>query len=452
MKKAKYDLTQGSILINLVRLAWPIALSNILQDSFRVVDMIFVGKLGKGAISAVGNSGTLMRLIAVLSLGISMGTLIMVSQLVGAKREAEGVNIAMQALILSVVCALAIGFLGYPLAELGLRQLGAEPEVIQLGIPYLRVTLLGLVAMFLSMTLGSIFRGAGDSVTPMVVLIVSTVLNIILDPLLIFGMWGFPRLGVVGSAYASIIGRGVGVVILLYLCFSGRGVISLRHAERCINLSAMGRILRLGIFSSMQGFLRHASRIVFIRIVNIYGTGAADAYFICMQLRILVMHLGFGFANAVSPMVGQNIGANQIDRAEKSAYLANGLATASMTAIGILLFLFPRIFIGIFTSQTEVIEIGKIYLRFLSITFGFIAVSIVLGRALNGAGDTVSPMVMTLISQLGIALILVIVLSHLVGITGIWIGIALSNVVQGVMMWLWFRRGNWKTKRLVVKE
>ena len=452
MKKSKHDLTQGSILKNLVHLAWPIALSNILQDSFSVVDMIFVGKLGAEAISAVDMSANLQRLISVLSLGISMGTVIMVSQSIGAKQRAQGENIAMQALILSVVCPLGIACLGYPLAELGLRLLGAEEEVIRLGIPYLRITLLGGIMMFVSMTLGSVFRGVGDAVTPMVVMIFSTLLNIILDPLLIFGIWKFPRLGVAGSAYASVIGRSGGVAIFLYLCFSERGAISLKYVKRRVDLSAMGEILRLGIFSSMQGFLRHVSRLGFIRVVAIYGTNAVAAYAICMRLRILVMHLGFGFANAVSPMVGQNLGAGRIDRAEKSAHLAAGLATALMTILGLSLFFFPRAFITIFTGETEVIQVGSVYLRFLSVTFGFIAVSIVLGRALNGAGDTVSPMVLTLICQLGIGLILVIALSYLVGMVGIWIGIALANVVQGVMMWLWFRRGRWKTKKLVHKK
>ncbi len=452
MKKSKHDLTQGSILKNLVHLAWPIALSNILQDSFSVVDMIFVGKLGAEAISAVDMSANLQRLISVLSLGISMGTVIMVSQSIGAKQRAQGENIAMQALILSVVCPLGIACLGYPLAELGLRLLGAEEEVIRLGIPYLRITLLGGIMMFVSMTLGSVFRGVGDAVTPMVVMIFSTLLNIILDPLLIFGIWKFPRLGVAGSAYASVIGRSGGVAIFLYLCFSERGAISLKYVKRRVDLSAMGEILRLGIFSSMQGFLRHVSRLGFIRVVAIYGTNAVAAYAICMRLRILVMHLGFGFANAVSPMVGQNLGAGQIDRAEKSAHLAAGLATVLMTILGLSLFFFPRAFITIFTGETEVIQVGSVYLRFLSVTFGFIAVSIVLGRALNGAGDTVSPMVLTLICQLGIGLILVIALSYLVGMVGIWIGIALANVVQGVMMWLWFRRGRWKTKKLVHKK
>ena len=452
MKKSRHDLTQGSIFKNLIYLAWPIALSNVLQDSFSVVDMIFVGKLGAEAISAVDMSSNLQRLISVLSLGVSTGTVVLVSQSIGAQQQEQGENIAMQALILSLVCPLAIACVGFPLAEFGLRLIGAEEEVVRLGVPYLRITLIGGIMMFLSMTLGSIFRAGGDSVTPMIVMIVSTVLNIVLDPLLIFGIWKFPRLGVAGSAYASVIGRTAGVAVFLYLCFIGRSIISLKHVERRIDLSAMRQILRLGIFSSMQGFLRHASRLGFIRVVAIYGTNAVAAYAICMRLRILVMHLGFGFANAVSPMVGQNIGAGQIDRAEKAANLASGLATILMAALGSFLFLFPHLFIRIFTQDMEVITTGAVYLRYLSATFAFIAISIVFGRALNGAGDTVSPMVMTFICQLGVGLLLVILLSFLVGLKGVWIGIALSNVVQGLLMWWWFRRGTWKTKRLVSQK
>jgi putative MATE family efflux protein len=470
MKKSRYDLTQGSILRHLLLLTLPLIASHTLQDAFNFVDMVFVGRLGTGALAAIAVSGNLLRLISVLGLGISTGTVIMVSQFVGAKQRSEGENIAMQALILAVVCALGIACIGYPLAELGLKFLGKDEEIVAFGTPYLRVMLLGGVVMFLSMALGSIFRGAGDAITPMNILILSTVFNIVLDAVLIFGFWKFPALGVVGSAYATIIGRGVGVVIMLYLCFSGRGPVSLKHVDRRINLSVMKKILTLGIFSSMQGFLRHVSRVGFISVVAFYGKNVVAAYGICMRLRVFVMNPGFGVANAVAPMVGQNLGAQQIDRAERSVRIGNALAIAVMSLIGILFLFFPHWFVGWFIDQKfpdilhprftgrlmewfvhnpAVLGIGGIYLRVLALTFGFIAASLVLGRALNGAGDTISPMVITGIAQIGIGLILVIILSRLVGIVGIWLGIALANVVQGFMMWLWYRRGTWKLKRLV---
>lgn len=450
MNKTQVDLTQGSLLRHLLQLAVPITFGYILQDAFNIVDMIFVGRLGAAAIAAVGVSGNLLRLIAVFSLGISTGAGIMVAQYLGARNHAQAGYVAMQAILLAFFFAIGIGIVGYPLAEFGLRAVRTtDSDVIQLGTTYMHIILVGISTMFLSMTLGSIFRAGGNAVTPMVVLILSTIINIVLDPLLIFGLWKFPKLGVAGSAYATLIGRGVGVIILLFLCFSGRAPISLRNVQFRADLVEMLDILRLGVYSSMQGFWRHLSRLGFLWVLGPYGKNVVAAYTVCMRLRIFVMNPGFGIANAVAPVVGQNLGANQIERAEKSTRMGNILGTTVMAGIGALFLIFPQIFIQIFSNDAEVIKIGSVYLQFLSLTFGFIAFSLVLGKALNGAGDTFSPMIITLAAQMGVGLGLVILLSHYIGLKGVWIGIALSNVVQGIAMWLWYRTGRWKTLKII---
>ncbi len=446
MKNTHEDLTEGSIFRHLFKLAVPITFGYILQDAFNIVDMIFVGRLGPAAISAVGISGILLRLIGVFSLGISTGAGIMVAQYIGARNFAQAGNIALQAILLAIFIAIGIGIIGYPLAEIGIRTVRIDDiEVIQLGTTYIHIILVGISTLFLSMTLGSIFRAGGDAVTPMMVLILSTLINITLDPLLIFGIGIFPNLGVAGSAYATLIGRGVGVLILLYFCWSGRAPISFRHVRYRPDLVEMLNIFRLGVYSSMQGFWRHLSRLGFLWVIGPYGKLAIAAYTICMRLRILVMNPGFGVANAVAPVVGQNLGANNIERAEKTARIGNLFGAILMSGIGFLFLLFPQMFLRIFTDDLEVIKTGKIYLQCLSLTFGFIAFSLVLGKALNGAGDTLSPMLITLAAQMGVGLGLVLVLSKFFGLIGIWIGIALSNVVQGVAMWLWYRTGKWKT-------
>lgn len=450
MSKTQGDLTQGNLLRHLLQLAVPITFGYILQDAFNIVDMIFVGRLGPAAIAAVGVSGNLLRLIAVFSLGISTGAGIMVAQYLGARNHAQAGYVAMQAILLALFFAIGIGIVGYPLAEFGLRAVRTtDSDVIQLGTTYMHIILVGISTMFLSMTLSSIFRAGGDAVTPMVVLILSTLINIVLDPLLIFGLWKFPKLGVAGSAYATLIGRGVGVIILLFLCFSGRAPISLRNVQFRADLVEMLDILRLGVYSSMQGFWRHLSRLGFLWVLGPYGKNVVAAYTVCMRLRIFVMNPGFGIANAVAPVVGQNLGANQIERAEKSTRMGNILGTTVMASIGALFLIFPQIFIQIFSNDAEVIKIGSVYLQFLSLTFGFIAFSLVLGKALNGAGDTFSPMIITLAAQMGVGLGLVILLSHFIGLKGVWIGIALSNVVQGAAMWLWYRTGRWKTIKII---
>ena len=453
MKKARGDLTQGSLLRHLLRLAGPIIFSYILQDAFNIIDMIFVGRLGPGAIAAVGVSGNLLRLIGVFSLGISTGAGIMVAQYLGARNLAQAEHIAMQAILLAVFFSIGVTLIGYPLAEQGLLAVRmADPEVLRLGTTYMHIVLVGISTMFLSMTLGSIFRAGGDAVTPMVVLVFSTLINIALDPLLIFGLWGFPKLGVAGSAYATLIGRGAGVIVLLYLCWSGRAPVSLRRARFQADLVEMVDILRLGVYSSMQGFWRHLSRLGFLWVIGPYGKTVVAAYTICMRLRILVMNPGFGIANSVAPLVGQNLGANQIERAEESARVANLLGAAIMAVIGAVFLIFPQTFIRIFSPDANVIEIGAVYLRFLSPTFGFIAFSLVLGKALNGAGDTLSPMMITLVSQLVIGLGLVILLSYFIGLNGVWLGIAVSNIVQGIAMWAWYHTGRWKTIKVVKRK
>ena len=452
MNKTREDLTEGSILKHLFGLAVPITFGYMLQDAFNIVDMIFVGRLGPAAISAVGVSGNLLRLVGVFSLGISTGAGIMVAQYLGARNFAQAGHVATQAIILAFMFAIGIGIIGYPLAEFGIRTLRIDdPDIIQLGTTYIHIILVGISTMFLSMTLGSIFRAGGDAVTPMFVLVFSTLINIVLDPLLIFGLWGFPKLGVAGSAYATLIGRGIGVLILLYLCWRGRAPISFRHVQYRPDLVEMLDIFRLGIYSSMQGFWRHVSRLGFLWVIGPYGKFAVAAYTLCMRLRILAMNPGFGVANAVAPVVGQNLGARNIERAEKTTRIGNLLGTSLMTAIGIIFLLFPQMFLKVFTDDVEVIQIGKVFLQCLSLTFGFIAFSLVLGKALNGAGDTLSPMLITLAAQMGVGLGLVILLSNFLGIIGIWIGIALSNVVQGSVMWLWYRTGKWKTINVIKK-
>jgi len=422
----------------------------MLQEAFNIVDMIFVGRLGAGAIAAVGVSGNLIRLIGVFSLGISTGAGIMVAQYLGARNLAQAEHIAMQSVLLAVFFSIGVTLVGYPLAEQGLLAVRmVDPEVLRLGTTYMHIILAGISTMFVSMTLGSVFRAGGDTITPMVVLIFSTLINIVLDPLLIFGLWGFPKLGVAGSAYATLIGRGASVIILLYLCWSGRAPVSFRSVRYQIDLVEMLDILRLGVYSSMQGFWRHFSRLGFLWVIGPYGKTVVAAYTLCMRLRILVMNPGFGIANSVAPLVGQNLGANQVDRAERSARIANILGAAIMAVIGAIFLVFPETFLRIFTAETNVVEIGTVYLRFLAPTFGFIGFSLVLGKALNGAGDTFSPMVITLGSQLVVGLGLVIILSHLIGLNGVWIGIALSNVVQGVVMWLWYHTGRWKLIKVV---
>jgi len=448
MKKSSKDLTEGSIVRNIWYLALPMMVGNLLQDAFTIVDMIFVGRLGPSALAAVGMSGTIQGMLFTVIFGISMGTIAMVARFIGAKKVSEAENVAVQSIFLGLFCYFVIATIGYPLSSSMLKTLGAADDVIAQGTAYMRISFLGSFTMILSVILSAVLNAAGDAVTPMKILAVSTVANIVLDPLVIFGLLGFPRLGVAGSALATVTARGIGVVLLLWIFLKGHSIIHLKFANVKIDLSIMKRIIRIGIFSSLQAIVRNSSALILTRIVAIYGTFAVAAYVICTRLRMIVLMPGFGLANAVSTLVGQNLGANKPERAERTAWITVGIASAIMTFIGITYTVFARTSIAIFNAHPEVIKIG-VYQQYITAgAFGVVGVSIVLGRAFNGAGDTLSPMIITSVTLLVFQIGLSILLSWKLGLIGIWFGITASNIIQAAIMSLWFNTGRWKSKRV----
>ena len=453
MRKARGDLTQGSLLKHLLRLAGPIILSYILQDAFNIIDMIFVRQTRCGCDRCCGcerKFAPTHRCFFARYLDRCWDHGRAVFRCEGpcpSRTHRDTINPVSRLLFhLCHACRLPTGETGIACRpNEGPRSLEARYN-LHAHRPHRHQ-----YNVFVNDP-GFHFPRRWRRVHTDARADFSTVINIVLDPLLIFGLWGFPKLGVAGSAYATLIGRGVGVIVLLYLCWTGSAPISLKSVQFRVDFTEMLAILRLGVYSSMQGFWRHASRLGFLWVIGPYGKTVVAAYTICMRLRILVMNPGFGIANSVAPLVGQNLGANQVDRAERSARVANILGAAIMAVIGAIFLVFPETFIRIFTADTGVVEIGIVYLRFLAPTFGFIGFSLVLGKALNGAGDTFSPMVITLGSQLVVGLGLVIILSHLIGLNGVWIGIALSNIVQGCAMWLWYHTGRWKSIKIVKRS
>jgi len=448
MNRPARDLTEGGIIRNIWYLALPMMGGNLLQNAFNIVDTIFVGKLGPSAIAAVGMSGIILHFVFVIIIGISTGTVALVARFIGAKKVPEAEQVAMQSLLLGVFCYAVVVALGYPLAPLMLRALGAAEEVVVPGTTYMRIIFIGAFTMILSMLAGAVLRAAGDAITPLKILVVSTLLNIGLDPLLIFGLWGFPRLGVAGSALATAISRGIGAGILLWIVLRGRTIVRFRIAHVRVDFSMMGRIVRIGIFASVQAILRNLGGVVLTRLVAVYGTFAVAAYVVGMRLQMIVMMPGFALAMAVSTLVGQNLGANKPERAEQTAWITTGLGFGIMTFCGVLYIVFAPGLIRVFNAHPDVVRIGTRYLYILAGTLGFIGLSIILGRALNGAGDTLSPMVITGIGLLVLRLGFCLLFSWKLDLMGIWFGVAASTVIQGVMMGVWFRRGRWKVQRV----
>lgn len=448
IKRSRRELTEGSIVKNVWYLALPMMVGILLQNTFNIVDMIFVGRLGPAAIAAVSMNGILLGVIWTLIMGISLGTVAMVARFIGARRFKEADNVAMQSLFMGILGSIPITIAGFFLAGPILQVLGAREEVLSLGISYLRIVSLGSITMFLPFITGSTLRGAGDAYTPMKILGFATILNIILDPLFIFGFWGFPRWGVAGSALATVLSQGVGALILLYILFRGHSVLHLNLKKARLNLQMMWRIAKIGVFGSLQMVMWNISDLVLMRIVAIYGTFAVAAYGIGMRVIFVVMMPGFSLAQSAATLVGQNLGAEKLVRAERSVWVAAGFYEVIMVVSTAILIIFAGNIVSIFNLNPEIVKVGSSYIRFISSTFFFMALSIVLSRAMNGAGDTLSPMVITAISVFVLRIPLVLFLAKSWATTGIWTGIAISNVAQGLITTFWFTRGRWKHKAI----
>ena len=444
------DLTQGSILKNIWVLAVPMMLGNLLQTTFNVVDTIFVGRLGPEAVAAVTMSGTILFTIMSLLFGLAMATTAMIARAIGAKDQERANNVAMQTLLLGGIFSALLVLLGVSLARPFLNLLGPEPDVLELGASYLRVQFFGIGSMFYLFMINAILRGAGDALTPMKILGFSTLLNIGLDPLLIFGPWIFPELGVVGAALATVIARSVGVVIGLYVLFKGNSAIQVSWAKTKISFATMWTMIKIGFPSSIDANLRSISGLFLMGIVSGFGTLAVAAFGISMRIDFVIMIPGFGLASATATLVGQNLGAKEPKRAEKTAWASTGLYILISAVVGLLLFLFAEGAISIFNPTPGVVVIGAEILRIKAVGYIFFALSTILARTLGGAGDTLSPMIMTALSVFAVMIPLALVLPRVgeLGMTGVWLAIVISMVGQALITALWFNVGKWKEKEV----
>jgi len=443
--KSNSWITHGSLLGATWRLALPMIGAALLQDLFSIVDMIFVGRLGPDAIAAVTLGGTLMAVLYMLGLGITTGCTALVAQAVGAGNRRRAEMVASQSFLLAVVLSL-IAAAALPLAPSCLKILGGAPEVIATGTPYLQITLIGSFTLFMSVTFSAALRGAGDAVTPLKIVGLANLINIVLDPILIFGWFGVPALGVAGSAWATVAARLFATVLLAKVFFmDGHEHFNLHLRDLKPHGRTIWHMFRIGIFSSGQMLMRNISALALIRIIAIFGTFPLAAFGVAFRLMIAVMMPGMGIGAAAATLVGQNLGAHRPDRAAKAAWFAAGTYATFALMVGIAFIVFAKPLIAIFNSQPEVVANGSEFFRWVGMTLLFIAFSVVFGRAMNGAGDTFWPMLITAVAMLGIRIPMAYGFATAWrSVTGVWFAYAASNVVQGIMFVLLFAWGRWK--------
>ncbi|MDP2939202.1 MAG: MATE family efflux transporter [Candidatus Omnitrophota bacterium] len=443
------DLTQGPILKNIVYLAFPLMVSFALNTTQSLIDMFWVGRLGSEAIAAVAMSGTIIMVVVTLFFGISTGTVSLISQNFGAGNLKEVENVAMQSLIVSIIVSLIITIIGFVLSEGLLSLIGASQEVILIGTPYLKIIFLGSATMFLLFIGNAILQGVGDTFIPMVLIILANLLNIILDPIFIFGI-GVPRMNTNGAAWATVISQAISCLIIFYLFFNGHSKVHIRIKEFKIDFKIIWQIFKIGVPSSLQMFFRSVMGLAMVGLVASFGTYAVAAYGIGMRLQMVTLMPAFALGAAAATLLGQNLGAGKISRAKDSALIATFLDLIIMLLVGLLFFIFSHEMISFFDKTKTVVAIGSEYLRITAIFYSFIAFGVVLNRALGGAGDTFVPMLITFVSLWLIQIPLAIILAKnsFFGLKGIWWSISIASVINGVLTLLWFIIGKWQKRSL----
>ena len=450
MHEIKLDLTSGGISRRLWYLALPMMATNALQTLFNIVDMIFVGRLGPTAIAAVSVVGVFMMIPFSLILGMSVATGAMVSRYFGARDYRRASHVAYQTIISAIIGGIGVTVLGIALAPYLIDLFGVAADVHALATTYIRILFVASIAIAVQFLTAAIFQAVGDAQTAMWINVVSVVLNVILDPLLIFGLGPFPRWEVAGAGWATSLARIAGMVVALYWLFHRQSQIKLVWEGLKPDGEIIRRLLKIGIPSSLQLTLRSLSGIIMIGIVAGFGTFAVAAYGIGIRIDMLVMMPGFGLAAATATLVGQNLGAGKPDRAVQSSWAAAFYYVLIMTTAGIIFYIYsPHIF-SLFNKDPNVIANGNLYIRTVVFSYPFLAIAIILNRALSGAGETVITMLITGVALFGVAVPLAFSIPHFfaTGVRGVWYAIVVSNLTQAAAVVVIFMKGKWKTKKV----
>ena len=444
------DFTEISLGHAIFILAVPMVLEMIMESVFAVVDIFFVSKLGAGAVATVGITESVMTIVYAVGAGLSMATTALVARRIGEKRKKEAGEVAFQAILVGVFVSLIIGIPGVIFAKEFLLLMGATAEMAEEGALYPAIIFGSNSVVMLLFIINAVFRSSGDAAISMRVVWFANLINLVLDPLLIFGIGPFPELGLAGAAIATGIGRGLAVIYQFYLLFRGNHRIKLYLANIKIKVEVMLELLHISGGGILQNLIATSSWIFLVRIIAVGGPEALAGYTIAIRIILFALLPAWGLSNAAATLVGQNLGAKKPDRAEKSVWITGYVNMTFMGIIGLVLALFPEFFIRLFINETAVLENGTLALRIVSIGFLFYAMGMVLVQGFNGSGDTFTPTKINLICfwllEIPLAWFLAITLE--MGLAGASIAIVSAESLLTVIAFILFRRGKWKLKKV----
>jgi putative MATE family efflux protein len=427
------DWTKGSIIGNLLSLAWPMIIGSTITTLGPTFDMIWVGKLGAAAIAGVGISGMVVMLMNTVRMGLQTGTRALVARFVGAGDERGANHVGQQAFIISVAFSIFMAIIGIFFAEPMLLLLGLEADVVAEGAAYLRIQLVGMVTMSFQMMSQGIMQASGDAVTPMWIAVGARLF-----------------LGVSGAALANVITQGIAGGLGLWILFSGRTRLRLTMKNYRFDGNMIWRMVKIGIPAMIDGAGRTLATLVLTWFIVPFGTFAVASQSLMQRIDGFIQMPAMSLGQSAGVLAGQNLGAHQAKRAERTGWLAAGLFTSVILVASVVIWFLAENIVSIFDNEPGLVEIASTFLRITIVTymvFGFVQV---LMQCLNGAGDTIVPMMVTLLTMGGIMVPLAYILPHAtsLGVYGVRWAMVSGNIVRAVIYVVYFKMGRWKRKQL----
>lgn len=444
------DWTKGNIVGNLFGLAWPMMVSSVFNMLGPTIDMIWVGKLGSASIAGVGVSGMVVMVINSARMGLQTGTRAMIARFWGADDREGSIHVAQQAIVVSTLFAVTMAVIGVFLAEPILMMMGVESEVVSEGAAYMRIMLIGSVAMSFRMMAEGTMQASGDAVNPMRIIMFARILHTAICPFLVFGWWIFPRLGVSGAALTNVISQGLGGGVALWILFSGHTRLKLTLRKFYFDGGMIWRIVKIGIPAIITGMERSFANLVLVKIVVPFGTVAVAAHSLVQRVDQFIHMPAQGIGQASGVLAGQNLGAGQPERAERTGWTAAGIFTAVMAVGSVIIWFWAEKVVGIFNTEPDLVAVASVFLRIEIVSYMVFGAVMVLTQCLNGVGDTWPPMITTLVSMWAVQVPLAYFLPKItdLGVYGVRWGIVSAIALRAVIYVIYFKMGRWKRKKV----
>lgn len=444
------DFTTTSLGKAIFILSVPMVLEMVMESVFAVVDIFFVSRLGANAVATVGITESVMTIIYAVGGGLSTATTALVARRIGEKDSRKAGIAAFQAILLAFLVSTIISLPGVLYARSFMRLMGATDDMISEGFLYPAIMFGSSGIVMLLFIINAVFRSSGDAAVSMRVMWLANIINLVLDPILIFGFGPIPAMGIKGAAVATVTGRSIAVIYQFYLLFKSHHRIHLTWSSVRFQPGIMASLLKVSVGGILQNMISTSSWIILVRIIAASGAAALAGYTIAIRIVLFALLPAWGISNAAATLVGQNLGAGHPGRAERSVWITSYINMVVMGMVSIFLVIFPDAFIRLFIQDPEVIRQGALSLQIISLGFIFYALSMVMIQGFNGSGDTITPTIVNFICFWLVEIPLAWLLANSLGLglAGASMAIVIAESLLAVIAWFLFRRGTWKERKI----